>query len=329
MINWDAHACLPQHPQADFTPVQRLHAAGVNYVSLNVGGDMNPVSQVMSVIAGYRATIASDPDRYVLVSSVDDVIQAAADGRMAISFDLEGAMPLLEQPEMVALYAQLGVRQIHLAYNRNNSIADGCHDLPRGLTPLGHSMVAAVNDAGMLMDCSHTGRLCSLDIMAASSQPVIFSHSNPYALVPHGRNVTDEQIRACAATGGVVCISGLSWFVGKERPGADDVARHVAYVANLVGVSHVGIGLDICFQQPGLDDTPPGVFDPGHWWPASAGYSAERPPTFTPPEVWRQLAAALRKVGMTDSEAELVMGRNMMRVAQQVWSKPQALLKAA
>ncbi|WP_445228817.1 dipeptidase [Duganella rhizosphaerae] len=329
MINWDAHACLPQHPQADFTPVQKLHAAGVNYVSLNVGGDMNPISQVMSVIAGYRATIASDPDRYVLVSSVDDVIQAAADGRIAISFDLEGAMPLLDQPEMIALYAQLGVRQIHFAYNRNNNVADGCHDLPRGLTPLGYSMVGAVNDAGILMDCSHTGRLCSLDIMAASSQPVIFSHANPYALVQHGRNVTDEQIRACAVTGGVVCVSGLSWFLGKEHPGADDVARHAAYVADLVGVSHVGIGLDICFQQPGLDDTPPGDFDPGYWWPASAGYSASRPPTFTPPEVWRQLAAALRNVGMTDSETELVMGRNMMRVAQQVWSKPLALLKAA
>jgi len=329
MINWDAHACLPQHPQADFTPVQRLHAAGVNYVSLNVGGDMNPISQVMSVIAGYRATIASDPDRYVLISSVDDVIQAAADGRIAISFDLEGAMPLLDQPEMIALYAQLGVRQIHFAYNRNNNVADGCHDLPRGLTPLGYSMVNAVNDAGILMDCSHTGRPCSLDIMAASSQPVIFSHANPYTLVQHGRNVTDEQIRACAVTGGVVCVSGLSWFLGKEHPTADDVARHAAYVADLVGVSHAGIGLDICFQQPGLDDTPPGDFDPGYWWPASAGYSANRPPTFTPPEVWRQLATALRKVGMTDSETELVMGRNMMRVAQQVWSKPRALLKAA
>ena len=95
MINWDAHACLPQHPLADFTPVRRLHAAGVNYVSLNVGGDMNPVSQVMSVIAGYRATIAANPELYMLVSSVDDIIKAAAAGRMAISFDLEGAMPLL------------------------------------------------------------------------------------------------------------------------------------------------------------------------------------------------------------------------------------------
>jgi membrane dipeptidase len=292
MINWDAHACLPQHPQADFTPVRRLHAAGVNYVSLNVGADMNPLSQVMSVIAGYRATIAADPERYALVSSVDDIIQAAADGRIAITFDLEGSAPLLDQPDMVDLYAQLGVRQIHFAYNRNNSVADGCHDEPRGLTALGQRMVEAVNGAGILMDCSHTGRLCSLEIMDASSQPVIFSHANPYTLVQHGRNVTDEQIRACAATGGVVCVSGLSFFIGSERPGADDVARHAAYIADLVGVAHAGIGLDICFSQPDLDDTPPGDFDPGHWWPAAAGYNMDKPPTFTAPEVWRCAGSA-------------------------------------
>ncbi|TFW18511.1 dipeptidase [Duganella callida] len=329
MINWDAHACLPQHPLADFTPVRRLHAAGVNYVSLNVGADMNPVSQVMSVIAGYRATIAADPERYVLVSSVDDIILAAAEGRMAVGFDLEGALPLMEQPDMVDLYAQLGVRQIHFAYNRNNRVAGGCHDEPQGLTPLGQRMVEAVNRAGMLMDCSHTGRLCSLDIMNASSQPVIFSHANPYTLVQHGRNVTDEQIRACAATGGVVCVSGLSFFLGAERPDADDVARHVAYIADLVGVKHAGIGLDICFQQPDLDDTPPGAFDPTYWWPASAGYIADKPPSFTPPDVWRELPAALRRVGMNETDAAMVLGRNMMRVAQQVWSAPAQLAQAA
>jgi membrane dipeptidase len=248
---------------------------------------------------------------------------------MAISFDLEGALPLLEQPDMVALYAQLGVRQIHFAYNLNNSVADGCHDVARGLTPLGQRMVEAVNENGILMDCSHTGRLCSLEIMNASSQPVIFSHANPYTLVQHGRNVTDEQIRACAATGGVVCVSGLSFFLGSAQPDANDVARHVAYIADLVGVRHAGIGLDICFQQPGLDDTPPGDFDAEHWWPASAGYSADKPPSFTPPEVWRELPAALRRAGMSETEAELVLGRNMMRVAQQVWGTPEAALAKA
>ena len=231
-------------------------------------------------------------------------------------------MPLLEQPDMVALYASLGVRQIHFAYNRNNSVADGCHDAERGLTPLGVRMVQAVNAAGMLMDCSHTGRRCSLDIMAASSQPVIFSHANPLALVPHGRNVSDEQIRACAATGGVVCISGVSAFLGTSAPTADDVARHAAYVADLVGAQHAGIGLDIGFGQHELDDRPPAPYDPAYWWPAAAGYQgALGNISYAPVETWRLLPEALQKVGMNPAEAAGVMGNNMLRVAGQVWQR--------
>ena len=320
MIKWEAHACLPLHPQASFAPIDQLRDAGVHYVSVNVGMDMNPLAQVMAVIAGFRATIAANPDRYLQANSLADIHHAQATGKIAVGFDLEGAIPLLEQPEMVALYASLGVRQIHFAYNRNNSVADGCHDVTRGLTPLGVRMVQAVNAAGMLMDCSHTGRKCSLDIMAASSRPVIFSHANPLALIEHGRNITDEQIRACAATGGVVCVSGVSFFLGNTSPTAQDVARHVAYVADLVGVQHAGIGLDISFPEPGLNDDPPGDYDPTYWWPRSAGYDrALVRATFTPIDTWRELADALQQTGMTADEAALVMGGNMARVAQQVW----------
>ncbi len=320
MINWEAHACLPLHPQADFAPIERLRAAGVNYVSINIGMDMNPVEQVMAVIAGFRATIARSPERYLLASSVHDIARAAAEGKLAIGFDLEGAMPLLEQTDMVALYRDLGVRQMHLAYNRNNSVAGGCHDVEQGLTPLGHRVVTAINAAGVLMDCSHTGRRCSLDIMAASNQPVIFSHSNPAALVEHGRNVTDEQIRACAATGGVVCVSGVSFFLDSDCPSSADVARHAAYVANLVGVAHAGIGLDISFHQDELNDNPPGDFDPAYWWPKSAGYSRGIKRTAYPPiESWQTLGQALQATGMTPAEAAQVLGGNMLRVAAQVW----------
>ncbi len=320
MINWEAHACLPLHPQADFAPIDRLHAAGVNYVSINIGMDMNPVTQVMAVIAGFRATIAARPDRYVMAHTVQDIDQAAACGKLAIGFDLEGAMPLLEQPEMVALYRDLGVRQMHLAYNRNNSVAGGCHDVEQGLTQLGKKVVSAINAAGILMDCSHTGRKCSLDIMAESAKPVIFSHSNPLALVQHGRNVTDEQIKACAATGGVVCVSGVSIFLGTRTPDADDVARHAAYVADMVGVEHAGIGLDISFQQSELNDNPPGDYDPSYWWPKSAGYDRSiSKSTYPPIESWAVLGDALQRTGMSADEAARVMGGNMMRVAGQVW----------
>ena len=229
-------------------------------------------------------------------------------------------MPLMDQPEMVALYASLGVKQIHFAYNRNNSVADGCHDVERGLTKLGQRMVQAVNDAGMLMDCSHTGRKCSLDIMAASGKPVIFSHANPLALAQHGRNITDEQIKACAATGGVVCLSGVSAFLGNNTPTAADMARHAAYVADLVGVQHVGIGLDISFRQPELNDSPPGNYDPVYWWPREEGYgSGIGRMTYTPMETWQLLPEALAKVDMSPADAALVMGENMVRVARQVW----------
>ena len=322
MIHWEAHACLPLHPQADFSPLDSLRAAGVNYVSLNVGMDMNPVPQILSVIAAFRAHLAARPQRFRLVSSVAEIKQAAAAGVLAVGFDLEGAMPLLEQPDMVALYRDLGVRQIHLAYNRNNSVADGCHDVERGLTPLGRRMVQAINEAGLLMDCSHTGRRCSLDIMAASAKPVIFSHANPLALVEHGRNISDEQIRACAATGGVVCVSGVSAFLGTRTPDADDVARHAAHVANLVGVQHAGIGLDISFRQDELNDKPPGDYDPEYWWPRAAGYnrSVERM-TYTPVDTWRVLSGALQKLGMSAAEAAAVMGDNMLRVAGLAWQR--------
>jgi len=320
MITWEAHACLPLSPAADFAPLDEYRAAGVNYVSVNVGMDMNPVQQVLAVIAGFREKIAAHPDRYLLASSVADIERAAASGRLAIGFDLEGALPLLGEPAMVAVYRDLGVRQIHLAYNRNNSVADGCHDVERGLTEFGRRIVAAINEAGLLMDCSHTGRRCSLEIMAASTKPVIFSHSNPLALVEHGRNVTDDQIRACAATDGVVCVSGVSMFVGSREPTVEHVARHAAYVADLVGIEHSGIGLDISFNQPGIDDTPPVAFDAGYWWPKSAGYDrALMRSTYPPIASWRVLSTALQVTGMTQDEAALVMGGNMARVARSVW----------
>lgn len=317
---WEAHTCIALHPQASFEPLSRMRDLGVWYASVNVGMDMNPVSQILPLLAAFRARIAGNPAQLRLVRSVADIEAAHAAGQLALGFDLEGALPLLESPEMVALYADLGVRQMHLAYNRNNSVADGCHDVERGLTPLGQRIVRAINDAGVLMDCSHTGRRCTLDIMEASRHPVIFSHANPLGLVDHGRNISDAQIRACAATGGVVCISSVSAFLGVDQPCAADIARHAAYVAERVGAAHVGIGLDASFVEDHLDDTPPGEFDMNYWWPPEAGYDrAITRMRYLPLEGWTELSRALSAVGFSEVEVAQVLGGNMARVARTVW----------
>ena len=158
MIRWEAHSCLPLHPDASFEPLERYRAAGVHHVCINVGMDMNPLSQILPVLAAFRERLRAEPARYLIPCTVADIEHARNTGKLAVGFDLEGALPLLERPEMVALYRDLGVRQIHFAYNRNNSVAGGCHDEPQGLTALGRRMVQAVNDAGVLMDCAHTER---------------------------------------------------------------------------------------------------------------------------------------------------------------------------
>lgn len=323
MIRWEAHTCLPLHPDASFAPLERYRTSGVHYVSINVGMDMNPLSQILPVIAAFRARLLAQPDRYLLPDTVADIERARHEGKLAVGFDLEGALPLLERPEMVALYRDLGVRQMHFAYNRNNSVAGGCHDAPQGLTALGRRMVEAANAAGVILDCSHTERRTTLDIMAHSRQPVVFSHANPLALVEHGRNITDEQIRACAATGGVVCISGVSRFLGVDSPATRDIVRHMLHVAELVGPRHIGLGLDIGFGEPHLDDDPPPPFDPGHWWPANEGYGRGiRQMRYAPVDTWTQLPGALRAAGMDNTDIDGILGGNMARVARQVWEQP-------
>jgi len=317
-LRWDAHACLPLHPEASLAPLLRYAEAGLHYVSINVGMDLNPIEQVMTTLASFREGVERAP-HLRLATDLDGlrVERARERPRLTVGFDLEGALPLLGQPEMVSLFHALGVRQIHLAYNRNNHAAGGCHDQEQPLSALGARYVEAINRAGVLMDCSHNGAQTSLDICALSRAPVLLSHANPRALVDHERNVSDALIDAIAATGGLICLNGVSWFLGQAQPSLDRLVEHVSYVADRVGVEAVGIGLDTCFSEAGLNDDPPGDYEPSYWWPERSGYRAGlEAATFLQPEVWRDLPGALRRAGFKEEELDLILGENMARVME-------------
>ena len=144
-IVWDAHSCLPLKRGIDITALDRHRAAGIDYVSVNVGMDFNPWPDVLRVLAYFRARIEDHPDRYRLVGTVEEVRRAKAEGVLGVSFDIEGAVMLDDDLDLLRMYAALGVRQIHFAYNRNNSVGGGCHDAEDGndcgLTPFGHQVL--------------------------------------------------------------------------------------------------------------------------------------------------------------------------------------------
>jgi len=318
-IIWDAHACLPLEYNADMSPLERHRKAGATFVSVNVGMDFNPLGQVVRVIAGFRDWLARHSDQYLLVETVDDVRRAKVEGKLAVAFDLEGSMMLEDDLTMLRLYRDLGVKQIHLAYNLNNSIAGGCHDVDRGLTDLGRQVVREINRLGMLMDCSHSSRETALEIMDISTKPVIFSHANVQALVDHRRNIDDERILACAKTDGVVGVNGIGLFLGKKLE-VPALIRHIDYLAEHVGTRHIGIGIDYAFdsKNPQHSDLPPGERKE-KWWPREFGYGGESLGCLGP-EALPQIAEALAKSGYKDEDVAAILGGNFLRVAEATWT---------
>ncbi|SNB75773.1 membrane dipeptidase [Arboricoccus pini] len=316
---WDAHACLPLHPDATIMALRRHQASGASFVSVNIGMDMNPLEQIMPVIAAFRAQIKAAPELFIQVRGVDDIVRAKAEGKLAVAFDLEGGIPLCDRPEMVQLFYDLGVRQIHLAYNRNNALGGGCYDEDVPLTPLGRRIVEAVHAAGMLMDCSHTGYRTSLDIMGLGLGPVLFTHANPRAVHDDGRNIKDEQILAAVATGGLVCVNGVGRFLTDPQGGTASLVDCIDYLSELVGPTSIGLGIDYSYPLNGLDDDPPGL-DKAYWWPPAHGYgggvSGIRIAT---PEQLPQITETLLRRGYGEPDIRAILGGNMLALAARVW----------
>jgi|LakMenEpi03Aug12_release.lakeMendotaPanAssembly.Ray.scaffolds.fasta_scaffold111350_2 membrane dipeptidase len=316
-IVWDNHGCMPvarPHDTSFLPQLERYRAAGVSAVMLNVGfGDMG-IEEHVRTLASLRGWIKARPGEYLLLRTADDVERANATGRLAVGFDIEGANAVADQPSLVSLYYDLGVRWMLLAYNTNNRVGGGCQDEDKGLTPFGREVIAEMERVGMQVCCSHTGHRTVRDVFEVATRPVIFSHSNPSAVYPHPRNIPDDLIRACAATGGVVGINGIGSFLGKNDNSSETFARHVDHVAQLVGPQHVALGLDYVFDSQELDDY---LSKMAHTFPAALGY--EKGLRMVAPEQLEAIVLALQRLGYGDADLRAVLGGNLMRLARTVW----------
>ena len=308
---WDTHACFPLKPDADLSELKRYRDISVSFVSINIGMDLNPFEEVIQVLARYRAYIASHPDEYILALTVEDILKAKQDGRLAIAFDLEGSEPLLRNVNLVSFYYDLGVRQMLLAYNRDNRASGGCLEGHIGLTDFGREVIREMNRVGMVVDVSHMGYRATMEAFEISSAPVIFSHSNPAVLREHARNITDEQIKACAQTGGVIGINGIGDFLGGTS--SELVVNNIEYVMSLVGPEHVGLGLDYVIDKQELIEylhAHPDIFPQdriSHFL------------SFVEPEQIPECTEILYQKGYDEQIIRAILGGNFLRVAREVW----------
>ncbi len=313
---WDNHGCMPLRAgDFDFLPqLARYKRSGVDIASLNVGYDVLPWENTVLVTAHFRKWMREHSDEYLLVESVADIEVALGSGRLGILFDIEGGCALNKSISMVELYYELGVRWMLIAYNRNNALGGGCQDDDQGLTGFGCKVLDEMARVGMVACCSHTGYKTTMDIMERSANPVIFSHSNPFGIWEHARNIRDEQITACAETGGVIGINGIGVFLGRNDSRTETIVRHIDYVVQLVGPEHVGIGLDYVFDQQELDDF---LKKNPETFPPALGYRDGL--AMVRPEQTPEIVESLIKLGYSNRDLRLILGENHLRIAKQVW----------
>ncbi len=313
---WDAHAGIFPDPKIDLGVLSEWRENGATYVSINVGFDVMDWQQTLATLAAYRRWLLIHNDCFMLAGSVEEILCCKRDDKLAVSFDIEGMNALNGDINMVALYHSLGVRQMLFAYNLNNAAAGGCHDTDIGLTRFGFEIVREMNRVGMIVDCSHASYKTTMDIMAESTAPVVFSHSNPAEICEHQRNINDDQIKACAQTGGVIGINGMGIFLGDNDVSNKTLLQHICYVTELVGVEHVGFGFDF---SPGIDvDIGAILKSRPDFWPAGQRYDTPGIKHASPSQL-PDLVEGLLDRRFSESEIRGFLGENFCRVAAVAW----------
>jgi membrane dipeptidase len=291
--------------------------SGVDFVSINAGMDSTPPLDTMKILSAFRRGVLQREDSFALVRSASDVDRAKAAGRLAIAFDLEGTEPLDGSLDMIQTYYDLGVRTMLIAYNEPNRAGGGCHGDPEiGLTRFGKDVVREMNRAGILVDATHCSRRTTFDLFELSEAPVVLSHSVPAGVKKHPRNVDDEQMRACARTGGVIGINGVGIFLGDNDASSESVVRAIDYAVQVVGPEHVGLGLDYVFDRAELSAF---IEANATTFPSGYGYTENGPVQFAGPTQLPDVTSALVELGYSTDAIMGILGGNFFRVASQVW----------
>ena len=277
-------------------------------------------TEALEFLAAQHGFAGRHADLFELVDTAEDLDRAKADGKVAVIMGLQNASPF-ETVEDVAFFHGLGLRVAQLTYNSQNRIGSGSTDrADGGVSSYGAEIIEAMNAQGMLVDVSHCGERTTLDGIALSTQPIAITHSNCRALADHPRNKTDEAIRALAAKGGVMGITGVRMFVRNAEPThVGHIADHIEHVARLVGIEHVGIGSDADLN--GYDDMPPDQYEQLKGLYTASYAFRDRIDTdgFDHPRKIYDLTEELIRRGHSDADIALVLGGNFRRLLGTVW----------
>ena len=306
-------------------------ASGVTCVFQNAAEESNDIEVLLKRLANF--TYSTDMMRDFVRRAVtpEDIIQARKENRHALYFSGNGVpipqdwKSLEEELRYIKVFFKLGIRMMHLTYNRRNMIGDGCGEKANaGLSDFGRAVVKEMNRVGVIVDISHSGWQTSLEAAQNSQRPMVASHSCAASINPHMRSKPDNVIKAIADTGGYIGICCIPLFLG----GSGDITtmmQHIDYVVKKFGFDHVGIGTDVSYNSRYGDEeynkigkgtpTRPGweAFWPAGSYPRSANPEAVKSMAWTN---WPLFTVGMVQMGYSDENIQKILGGNAIRVAK-------------
>lgn len=260
--------------------------------------------------------INSNPEIFNIIKNRKDLEKEFPKEKLTILMGVEGLRAVGNNLDWLDTLYNLGYRLATLTWNEKNILGSGAgagENSCEGLTEIGKMAVRKMNELGMIVDVSHTNEKTFWDIAEISTKPFIASHSNARTLCDVPRNLTDEQIKAVAQSGGVIGVNGYIGFIKKcdflspapienldllSKPDLKDLADHIDYIVGLVGVDYVGLGFDFCeYLSEELKDT--------------------NPKNLEDASKCQNMIEELRKRGYSENDIEKIAYKNFLRVIKE------------
>jgi len=258
-------------------------------------------------------------DKIFLGRTASDVLRAQRDGRTAIFFGFQNCSPIEDDIALVEACYKLGARFMQLTYNNQSLLATGCYEEnDSGVTRMGKQVIKEMNRVGLVVDMSHSADRSTMDAIEISERPIAITHANPSFWHPALRNKSNEILKALGESGGMLGFSVYPHHL-KDNSNCtlESFCEMIASTADLIGISHIGIGSDLCQNQP---DSVVEWMRNGTWTnerdfgEGSAGFAGfpDQPSWFRDNRDFKNIASGLKDFGFSSDDVAAVMGGNWL-----------------
>jgi len=279
--------------------------------------------ETVEQMADWNRRFERFPDIIMPGRTADDVHRAREQGRTAIFFGAQNCSPIEDDIGLVEICHQLGLRFMQLTYNNQSLLATGCYEAEdTGLTRMGKQVVKEMNRVGLVVDMSHSADRSTLDAIEFSERPIAITHANPASWHPGLRNKSDDVLNALAQSGGMLGFSLYPHHLkGKSDCTLQSFCEMVARTAEQMGVEQIGIGSDLCQDQPNsvVEWMRVGRWskeiDYGEGSASDAGFPPQ-PDWFKDNSDFGNIRRGLANVGFSPEDVNRIMGENWLNFFQ-------------